>query len=127
MTKQRNWTPKSPSETCAATYESLVKALDGLPSKFEIPEAVREFLMRSAATAKDRSTDLHAGVNKVTGAFEEALVSAVNGTADLNRKIVDAISGRRGGLYCSRKAGWRQVTHRGLSVVRRVCAPNSAS
>jgi hypothetical protein len=90
MTEQQNWTPESPTETCATTYESLVKALDGLQNKFEIPEAAREFVMRSAATAKDRSTDLHVGVNKVTGAIEEALVSVVSGIADLNRKIVDA-------------------------------------
>jgi len=90
MIKQQNGTPESPIETCATTYDSLVKALDGLQNKFEIPEAARAFVMRSVATAKDRSTDLHAGINKVTGAIEEAVVSAVNGIADLNRKIVDA-------------------------------------
>jgi hypothetical protein len=90
MTKQQNGTPESPIETCATTYESLVKALDGLQNKFEIPEAARELVVRSVATAKDRSTDLHAGVNKVTAAIEEAVVGAVNSIADLNRKIVDA-------------------------------------
>src|SRR5262245_15133019 len=81
MTKQQKWTPESPIEACATTYESLAKALGGLQNKFEIPEAAREFVKRSAAAAKDRSSDLHAG---------EALVGAVNGLADLNRKIVDA-------------------------------------
>src|SRR5262250_603874 len=90
MTKQQKWTPESPIEACATTYESLAKALGGLQNKFEIPDAAREFVKRSAAAAKDRSSDLHAGANKVTGAVEEALVGAVNGLADLNRKIVDA-------------------------------------
>jgi hypothetical protein len=62
----------------------------GLQNKLEIPDAAREFVKHSAAAAKDRSTDLHAGANKVTGAVEEALVSAVNGLAEVNRKIADA-------------------------------------
>src|SRR5215469_9206718 len=75
MTKQQKWTPESPIEACATTYESLAKALGGLQNKFEIPEAAREFVKRSAAAAKDRSSDLHAGANKATGAVEEALVA----------------------------------------------------
>jgi hypothetical protein len=90
MTKQQNWTPESAIEAFATTYESLAKALGGLQNKFEIPEAARDFVKRSAAAAKDRSTDLHAGADKVNGAIEEALVGAVNGMSDVNRKIVDA-------------------------------------
>jgi hypothetical protein len=90
MTKQQKWMPESPFEACAATYGSLAKALDGLQNKFEMPEAAREFVKRGAAAAKDRSSDLHAGANRVTGAVEDVLVGAVNGLADLNRKIIDA-------------------------------------
>src|SRR5215510_13899881 len=82
MTKQQKWTPESPIEACATTYESLVKALGGLQNKFEIPEAAREFVKRSAAAAKDRSSDLHAGANRVTGAVEEALVGAAFAAID---------------------------------------------
>jgi len=57
----------------------------------ELPETAREFVKRSAATAKDRSTDLHTGANKATDAVEKALVSAVNGIADVNRKTVEAM------------------------------------
>jgi hypothetical protein len=89
MSKQPKWTPESPLEAGVATYESLAKALGALPNKFEIPEAARELVKRGAAAAKDRSSDLHAGANKVTGAIEEALVGAVNGLAEANRKIVD--------------------------------------
>jgi hypothetical protein len=84
MTKQQKWTPESPIEAFATTYESLAKALGGLQNKFEIPDAARELVKRTAAAAKGGSTDLHAGANKVTGAIEEALVGAVNG------KVVEA-------------------------------------
>jgi hypothetical protein len=90
MTKQQKWTPESPIEAFATTYESLAKALGGLQNKFEIPDAARELVKRTAAAAKGGSTDLHAGANKVTGAIEEALVGAVNGMADVNRKVVEA-------------------------------------
>jgi len=90
MTKQQKWTPESPIEACATTYESLATALGGLQNKFEIPEAAREFVKRTATAAKDRSSDLHAGANKLTGAIEEALVGAVNGMAEVNRKVVEA-------------------------------------
>jgi hypothetical protein len=76
MPKQQKLTSESPIEDAATTYEAFAKALGGLHNKFDIPEAAREFVKRSAAAAKDRSTDLHAGANKVTGAIEEALVSA---------------------------------------------------
>jgi len=55
MTKQQKWTPESPIEACATTYESLAKALGGLQNKFEIPEAAREFVKRSAAAARTPS------------------------------------------------------------------------
>ena len=90
MTKQQKWTPESPIEACAATYESLTKALGRFQNKLEVSEAAREFVKRAATAAKDRSTDVHAGANKVTGAIEETLVGAVNSLAEVNRKIVDA-------------------------------------
>ena len=39
-------------------------ALDGFQNRFEVPHSAREFVKRSAATAKDRSGDLHTGANK---------------------------------------------------------------
>ena len=82
MTNQENY---------ATAYESLAAALDGFQNRFEVPHSAREFAKRSAATAKDRSSDLHTGANKATDAVERALVSAVNGIADVNRKTVEAM------------------------------------
>ena len=90
MTKHEKWT-EWPTQAYAAAYESLAAALDGFQNKFEVPETAREFVKRSAATAKDRSSDLHTGANKVTDAVEKALVNAVNGLAEVNRKTVEAL------------------------------------
>ena len=90
MTKHEKWT-EWPTQAYAAAYESLATALDGFQNKFEVPETAREFVKRSAATAKDRSSDLHTGANKVTDAVEKAFVSAVNGLAEVNRKTVEAL------------------------------------
>ncbi len=78
---------KSPVDSANATYESIVKTLSDMQSKFELPEAAREFLKRSAATAKDRATDAHAGANKVTGMIEGAVINTVTQVADLNREL----------------------------------------
>jgi hypothetical protein len=67
-----------------------MKAIDGLQSTSEFQQSVREFVKRSAASAKDHSADLHAGAQKVTSAIERVLVKAVSGIADANRKVVDA-------------------------------------
>jgi phasin len=78
---------KTPIDAAGATYESIVKSLSDLQSKFELPEAAREFLKRSAATAKDRATDMHAGANKVTGMVEGAIINTVTQVADINREL----------------------------------------
>ena len=90
MTKHEKWT-EWPTQAYAAAYESLAAALDGFQNKFEVQETAREFVKRSAATAKDRSGDLHTGANKATDAVENALVNAVNGLAEVNRKTVEAM------------------------------------
>jgi hypothetical protein len=91
MTKKQNARPTTESATEAATgaYGSIVKALGGLQSKFEIPETAREFVKRGAATAKDRAAALHDGANKVSGVIDGAIVDAVTGVADINRKLID--------------------------------------
>jgi hypothetical protein len=90
MTKHEKWT-EWPTKAYGAAYESLAAALDGFQNKLEVPESAREFVKRSAATARDRSSDVHTGAHKVTDAVEKALVNAVNGLADVNRKTVEAM------------------------------------
>jgi hypothetical protein len=89
MAKKQN-ARKTPSATGAGTaaYGSVIEALGGLQSKFEIPESAREFVKRGAATAKQRAAAMHDGANNVAGVIESAIVDAVTGVADINRKLI---------------------------------------
>ncbi len=87
MTKKRNArNTKSAAEATTGAYESAFKALSGLQSKLEIPESAREFVKRTAATAKERAAAMHDGANKMAGVIEGAIVDGVTGVADVNRK-----------------------------------------
>jgi phasin len=81
---------KSPIDATNETYASIVKSLSDLQDKFEIPEAAREFVKRSAETARDRASEVHAGAHKVTGTIEGAVINAVSGVADINRELFKA-------------------------------------
>jgi phasin len=57
----------------------------------EVPEAAREFVKKSASTAKDRAADFHANSEKVTDAIETAVVGSVSEVAKISRNIQQAI------------------------------------
>jgi phasin len=57
----------------------------------QVPEAAREFVKKTANTAKDRAADLHAGSEKVTAAIETAVSGSVSEAAKISRNIQDAI------------------------------------
>ena len=57
----------------------------------EVPEAAREFVKKTANTAKDRAADLHAGSEKVTAAIETAVAGSVTEAAKISRNIQQAI------------------------------------
>jgi phasin len=57
----------------------------------EVPEAARDFVKRTAGTAKDRAADLHAGSEKVTAAIETAVAGSVSEAAKISRNIQQAI------------------------------------
>jgi phasin len=57
----------------------------------EVPEAAREFVKKTAGTAKERAADLHAGSEKVTAAIETAVTGSVSEVAKISRNIQDAI------------------------------------
>jgi hypothetical protein len=85
-----NTQDKTASEPLTQGYETFVNALNGLPNENEFRETLRDFVKRSAATARTRSADLHAGATKATGAIENVLVKSMNGVAEANRKIASA-------------------------------------
>ena len=57
----------------------------------EVPEAAREFVKKSANTAKDRAADLHANSEKVTDAIETAVAGSVSEAAKISRNIQQAM------------------------------------
>ena len=57
----------------------------------EVPEAAREFVKKTANTAKDRAADLHAGSEKVTAAIETAVAGSVTEVAKISRNIQQAM------------------------------------
>jgi phasin len=57
----------------------------------EVPESAREFVKRTAATAKERAAEVFAGSEKVTAAIESAAADSVSEAAKIGRNIQQAI------------------------------------
>ncbi len=57
----------------------------------EVPEVAREFVKKSANTAKDRAADVYAGSEKVTAAIETAVAGSVSEAAKISRNFQQAI------------------------------------
>lgn len=89
MTDQQNSTPKSPADAVNAAYSSIANALGDLQDKFQIPDGAREFVKRTTATAQERVANMRDGATEVTSAIEGAVITAVTGIAEANRKVVE--------------------------------------
>ncbi len=57
----------------------------------EVPEAARDFVKKTANTAKERAADLHAGSEKVTDVIESTVAGSVSEAAKISRTIQQAI------------------------------------
>ena len=57
----------------------------------EVPEAAREFVKKSANSAKERAADAFAGSEKVTAAIETAAADTVSEVAKISRNIQQAL------------------------------------
>jgi phasin len=71
-------------------FAPVTDALKNLQN-LEVPEAARDFVKKTANTAKDRAADLHAGSEKVTAAIETAVSGSVTEAAKISRTIQQAI------------------------------------
>src|SRR5580658_5055280 len=73
--------------------EAFAPVTDALKNfqNLEVPEAAREFVKKTAGTAKERAADLHAGSEKVTAAIETAVSGSVTEAAKISRNIQQAI------------------------------------
>ena len=76
--------------TVKEAFAPVTDALKNLQS-MEVPEAAREFVKKTAGTAKERAADLHAGSEKVTAAIETAVAGSVTEAAKISRNIQQAL------------------------------------
>jgi len=86
MTTESNTVLDSVKEAFAPVTEAF-KNFQNL----EVPEAAREFVKKTANTAKDRAADVFAGSEKVTAAIETAAADSVSEAAKISRNIQQAI------------------------------------
>jgi phasin len=71
-------------------FAPVTDALKNLQN-MEVPEAAREFVKKTAGTAKERAADLYAGSEKATAAIETAVSGSVSEAAKISRNIQQAI------------------------------------
>ena len=57
----------------------------------EVPEAARDFVKKTANSAKERAADVFAGSEKVTAAIETAVADSVTEAAKISRNIQQAL------------------------------------
>ena len=86
MTTETNPMLDSVKEAFAPVTEAL-KNLQNM----EVPEAAREFVKKTANTAKDRAAEAFAGSEKVTAAIETAAADSVSEAAKISRNIQHAL------------------------------------
>ncbi len=71
-------------------FAPVTDALKNLQN-LEVPEAAREFVKKTAGTAKERAADLYAGSEKATAAIETAVAGSVSEAAKISRNIQQAL------------------------------------
>ena len=87
MTTQTAADTNSVLENMKQAFAPVTDALKNI----QVPEAARDFVKRTASTAKDRAADLHAGSEKVTAAIETAVADSVSEAAKISRNIQQAL------------------------------------
>ena len=86
MTTETNSVLNTVKEAFAPVTEAL-KNMQNL----EVPEAAREFVKKTAGTAKERAADLYAGSEKATDVIETAVANSVSEAAKISRNIQQAL------------------------------------
>ena len=77
-------------DTVKEAFAPVTEAFTKLQN-MEVPEAAREFVKKTAGTAKERAAHLHAGSEKVTAVIETAVAGSVTEAAKISRNIQQAI------------------------------------
>jgi phasin len=90
MTTETNTETRSLLNGVKEAFAPVTEALKSFQN-LDVPEAAREFVKKTAGTAKERAADLHAGSEKVTEAIETAVAGSVSEAAKISRNIQQAI------------------------------------
>ena len=77
-------------DTVKEAFAPVTEALKNFQN-VEVPEAARDFVKKTANTAKERAADVFAGSEKVTAAIETAVADSVSEAAKISRNIQQAI------------------------------------
>ena len=77
-------------DTVKQAFAPVTEALKTFQN-VEVPEAAREFVKKTASSAKERAADVYAGSEKVTAAIETAVSDGVTEAAKISRNIQQAI------------------------------------
>jgi phasin len=77
-------------DTVKQAFAPVTEALKTFQN-VEVPEAAREFVKKTANSAKERAADVYAGSEKVTAAIETAVTDSVTEAAKISRNIQQAL------------------------------------
>ena len=77
-------------DTVKQAFAPVTEALKNFQN-VEVPEAAREFVKKTANSAKERAADVYAGSEKVTAAIETAVADSVTEAAKISRTIQQAM------------------------------------
>ena len=77
-------------DTVKEAFAPVTEALKNF-QHMEVPEAAREWVKKSASSAKERAADAYAGSEKVTAAIETAVSDSVTEAAKISRNIQQAL------------------------------------
>src|SRR6201995_4528714 len=77
-------------DTVKQAFAPVTEAIKNFQN-VEVPEAAREFVKKTANSAKERAADVYAGSEKVTAAIETAVSDSVTEAAKISRNIQQAM------------------------------------
>ena len=77
-------------DTVKQAFAPVTEALKNFQN-VEVPEAAREFVKKTANSAKERAADVYAGSEKVTAVIETAVTDSISEAAKISRNIQQAL------------------------------------
>lgn len=91
MSTKSQKTPVAAAQEAAQDAVSKIQdTFNSFSEKLEVPAAARDFVQRSATTAKEKLAEVHAGANNATVSYEKAVGTLVNASASAVRGMLQA-------------------------------------